>query len=418
MEEINQNSPTSLDFNTEKFEPKDEIEIQQIIKFCYKKNLPIEIVGNQTKLDIGKKMQCAKTLDMSKFSGIIDYKPEELYIKVKAGTPINFVREELKKNKQHLAFEPVNFSKIFKKNSNEGTVGGTLSCNFSGSRRFKVGSARDHILGFKGFNGKGEKIKSGGTVVKNVTGYDLSKLITGSFGTLLAISELTLKVLPLESETKTIIVSGLALEHAMGIMGSAIASSNDPSGAVYYPGNLRNNFVFNDLTHPGSITAIRVEGTKISTEQRINNLTKELVLEDKKLTILDSTQSEIFWEDTRSLKVLSTNDQNILRAVVPPSETINLLNRLKTFHPNYFLDWGGSLIWLELDYLSSQKIDQIRDRILDVNGYLTVIKSPENVKSSSEIFTIDPIKFKISQNIKKSFDPKRIFNPGKMYTGI
>ena len=418
MEEINQNSPTSLDFNTEKFEPKDEIEIQQIIKFCYKKNLPIEIVGNQTKLDIGKKMQCAKTLDMSKFSGIIDYKPEELYIKVKAGTPINFVREELKKNKQHLAFEPVNFSKIFKKNSNEGTVGGTLSCNFSGSRRFKVGSARDHILGFKGFNGKGEKIKSGGTVVKNVTGYDLSKLITGSFGTLLAISELTLKVLPLESETKTIIVSGLALEHAMGIMGSAIASSNDPSGAVYYPGNLRNNFVFNDLTHPGSITAIRVEGTKISTEQRINNLTKELVLEDKKLTILDSTQSEIFWEDTRSLKAVSTNDKNILRAVVPPSETINLLNRLKTFHPNYFLDWGGSLIWLELDYLSSQKIDQIRDRIIDANGYLTVIKSPENVKSSSEIFTIDPIKFKISQNIKKSFDPKRIFNPGKMYTGI
>ena len=418
MEEINQNSPTSLDFNTEKFEPKDEIEIQQIIKFCYKKNLPIEIVGNQTKLDIGKKMQCAKTLDMSKFSGIIDYKPEELYIKVKAGTPINFVREELKKNKQHLAFEPVNFSKIFKKNSNEGTVGGTLSCNFSGSRRFKVGSARDHILGFKGFNGKGEKIKSGGTVVKNVTGYDLSKLITGSFGTLLAISELTLKVLPLESETKTIIVSGLALEHAMGIMGSAIASSNDPSGAVYYPGNLRNNFVFNDLTHPGSITAIRVEGTKISTEQRINNLTKELVLEDKKLTILDSTQSEIFWEDTRSLKAVSTNDKNILRAVVPPSETINLLNRLKTFHPNYFLDWGGSLIWLELDYLSSQKIDQIRDRILNANGYLTVIKSPENVKSSSEIFTIDPIKFKISQNIKKSFDPKRIFNPGKMYTGI
>ena len=418
MEEINQNSPTSLDFNTEKFEPKDEIEIQQIIKFCYKKNLPIEIVGNQTKLDIGKKMQCAKTLDMSKFSGIIDYKPEELYIKVKAGTPINVVREELKKNKQHLAFEPVNFSKIFKKNSNEGTVGGTLSCNFSGSRRFKVGSARDHILGFKGFNGKGEKIKSGGTVVKNVTGYDLSKLITGSFGTLLAISELTLKVLPLESETKTLIVSGLALEHAMGIMGSAIASSNDPSGSVYYPENLRNNFVFNDLTHPGSITAIRVEGTKISTEQRLNNLIKELVLEDKKLTILDSTQSEIFWEDTRSLKAVSTNDKNILRAVVPPSETVNLLNRLKTFHPNYFLDWGGSLIWLELDYLSSQKIDQIRDRILDVNGYLTVIKSPENVKSSSEIFTIDPIKFKISQNIKKSFDPKRIFNPGKMYTGI
>ncbi len=355
---------------------------------------------------------------MSNISGIVDYKPEELYITVKAGTSIKAVQDKLKSNNQHLAFEPTNFSEIFKKNSNEGTVGGTLSCNFSGSRRFKVGSARDHVLGFKGYNGKGEKIKSGGTVVKNVTGYDLSKLVTGSFGTLLVLSEVTLKVLPLQTDTRTIIASGLALEHALGIIGSAISSSNDPSGAVFYPGNFRNHFIFNDLTYPGSITAIRIEGTKTTAEQRTNNLIQDLVLSDKKVTILDNIQSEIFWEDTRSLKVFSKNQRNILRAVVPASETINLINRLKTFHPNYFIDWGGSLIWLELDYLSNQKIEQVRKRILDANGYLTVIKSPENIKSSTEIFTIDPIKFKISQNLKKSFDPKRIFNPGKMYTGI
>ena len=418
MEEINQNSQTFLDFNRETFEPKDENEIQQIIKYCFKKNLPIEIVGSQTKQEIGKKIQCAKTLRMSQFSGIIDYKPEELYIKAKAGTPIKTIQEELKKKNQHLAFEPINFSKIFNTQPNEGTFGGTLSSNFSGSSRFKVGSARDHILGFKGFNGKGEKIKSGGTVVKNVTGYDLSKLITGSFGTLVTLSEITLKVLPLDIETKTIIVSGLPLEHGLAIMGSAISSSNDPSGAIYYPSNLRNNFVFNDLTHKGSITAIRIEGTQISVKQRVANLIDNLSLKDKKLTILDSTQSEIFWEDTRSLKVFSKGQENILRAVVPPSETLNLINRLKNFHPNYFIDWGGSLIWLELDYLSSQKIDQLRQRILAANGYITLIKSGENIKSSSEIFTIDPIKFKISQNIKKRFDPKRILNPGKMYTGI
>ena len=418
MEEINQNSQTFLDFDSDVLKPENENQLQQIIKYCYKKDLPVEIVGARTKNNIGKKLQCAKTLDMSNISGIVDYKPEELYITVKAGTPIKTVQDKLKSNNQHLAFEPTNFSEIFKKDSNEGTVGGTLACNFSGSRRFKVGSGRDHILGFKGYNGRGEKIKSGGTVVKNVTGYDLSKLITGSFGTLLILSEVTLKVLPLQADTKTIIVSGLALEHSLGIMGSAIASSNDPSGVVFYPGSLRSNFVFNDLTHPGSITAIRVEGTKISTEQRINNLVKDLTLIDKNIAVLDSTQSEIFWEDTRSLKVFSKNQRNILRAVVPASETVNLINRLKTFHPNYFIDWGGSLIWLELDYLSNQKIDQIRKRILDINGYLTVIKSSENIKSSSEIFTIDPIKFKISQNLKKSFEPKRIFNPGKMYTGI
>ena len=418
MEEINQNSQTSLDFNLDILKPENEDQLQQMIKHCYKKDLPVEIVGAGTKNDIGKKLQCAKTLDMSNISGIVDYKPEELYITVKAGTPIKTIQDKLKSNNQHLAFEPINFSEIFKKNSNEGTAGGTLSCNFSGSRRFKVGSARDHILGFKGYNGKGEKIKSGGTVVKNVTGYDLSKLVTGSFGTLLALSEVTLKVLPLQTDTKTIIVSELALENALGIIGSAISSSNDPSGAIFYPGNLRNNFVFNDLTHPGSITAIRVEGTKTSTEQRINNLIEDLSLIDKNITVLDNNQSEIFWEDTRALKVFSKNEKNILRAVVPPSETVNLINRLKTFHPGYFIDWGGSLIWLELDYLSNQKIEQIRKRVLDVDGYLTVIKSSENVKSSSEIFTIDPIKFKISQNLKKSFDPKRIFNPGRMYTGI
>ena len=418
MEEINQNSQTSLDFNLDILKPKNEDELQQIIKYCYKKDLPIEIVGARTKNDIGKKLQCAKILDMSNISGIVDYKPEELYITVKAGTPIKTIQDKLKSNNQHLAFEPINFSEIFKKNSNEGTAGGTLSCNFSGSRRFKVGSARDHILGFKGYNGKGEKIKSGGTVVKNVTGYDLSKLVTGSFGTLLVLSEITLKVLPLQTDTKTIIISGLALEHSIEIMRSAIVSSNDPSGAVFYPESLRSDFVFNDLTHPGSITAIRVEGTKKSTEQRINNLFEDLVLAEKKTTILDSNQSEIFWEDTRALKVFSKNGKNLLRAVIPSSETTNLINRLRIFHPNYFIDWVGSLIWLELDYLSNQKIDQIRQRILAVGGYLTVIKSTENVRSSCEIFTIDPVKFKISQNLKKSFDPKRIFNPGKMYTGI
>ena len=222
MEETNQNSQTSLDFNSSILKPKTENDLQEAIIHCYKKDLPIEIVGAGTKNEIGKKFQSAKTLNMSNLSGIIEYKPEELYITAKAGTPIKIIVDELKKNNQHLAFEPTNFSEIFKKNSNEGTIGGTLSCNFSGSRRFKVGSARDHILGFKGYNGKGEKIKSGGTVVKNVTGYDLSKLVTGAFGTLLSLSEITLKVLPLQTDIKTIIVSGLGLEHSLGIMGSAI----------------------------------------------------------------------------------------------------------------------------------------------------------------------------------------------------
>ena len=157
------------------YKPVDEIETSGFIKEIYKKNLPTEIVGTNTKNFIGNKLQCAKVLDLSRLSGIVEYLPEELYIKVKACTPISLIEESLEKNNQQLAFEPIDFGYLKDSKSNKGTAAGQLSCNFSGSRRFKVGSLRDHILGFRGINGKGDIIKSGGTVVKNVTGYDLSK---------------------------------------------------------------------------------------------------------------------------------------------------------------------------------------------------------------------------------------------------
>jgi glycolate oxidase FAD binding subunit len=183
MEE-KQNFQTSQDFSSSVLKPINEKEISEIIKECYKKNISLEVLGLGTKKTIGRNFQFEKTLDLSGYSGIIEYKPEELYIKVKSGTPIKQIRDELDKNNQHLAFEPVDFGFLFSGKNDEGTIGGVMSCNFSGPRRFKTGSVRDHILGFKGVNGRGEKIKSGGTVVKNVTGYDLSKILSGAFGTL------------------------------------------------------------------------------------------------------------------------------------------------------------------------------------------------------------------------------------------
>src|SRR5210317_774801 len=165
------------------FYPKDEIEVSDLVKDFYKKNSSIELTGTNSKNFIGNKTQAANKVSLSKLSGIIEYLPEELYIKVKACTPM----KEIKEGK-----------------TNKGTIGGYLSCNYAGSRRFKVGSVRDHVLGFRGVNGKGDIIKSGGTVVKNVTGYDLSKLISGAFGTLVALTEITLKVLPKKQLSNTI----------------------------------------------------------------------------------------------------------------------------------------------------------------------------------------------------------------------
>ena len=165
MEE-KQNFQTSLDFNQNIFKPSTREEIVEIVKNCYKKSTPLEISGLQSKNKIGRNFQAEKTLDLSNYKGIIDYKPEELYIKVKAGTPISEIEEALKKNNQQLAFEPNDFGYLFSGESNSGSIGGVVACNFAGSRRFKVGSVRDHLLGFQGVNGKGETIKSGGTVVK------------------------------------------------------------------------------------------------------------------------------------------------------------------------------------------------------------------------------------------------------------
>jgi glycolate oxidase FAD binding subunit len=417
MEE-KQNSQTFLDFNQNIFNPSSREEIAEIIRNCYKKNIPLEINGSKSKNKIGRNFQAEKTLDLTSYSGIIDYKPEELYIKVKAGTPINSIIEELDKHDQQLAFEPVDFGFLFNGKSNNGTIGGVISCNFAGPRRFKVGSARDHLLGFQGINGKGEIIKSGGTVVKNVTGYDLCKLISGSFGTLSVLTELSVKVLPKPQSSKTLIINNPHIKKAIEYLGTALSSSSDPSGGVFYPEQFDQSFTFNDLTHKGALTAIRIEGPSNSVDHRIKNLSAELGLLENEYSILESVQTKIFWNKTKNLEIFSNSKKNLLRIVVPISETLSVLQKMKPFEINYFLDWGGSLIWVELEKISLKILREIKDIMQQHSGYFTIIKVEDDLKASADIFTIDPIKYKISEKIKKSFDPKRIFNPGKMYSGI
>ena len=417
MEE-KQNSQTFLDFNQNIFNPSSREEIAEIIRNCYKKNIPLEINGSKSKNKIGRNFQAEKTLDLTSYSGIIDYKPEELYIKVKAGTPINSIIEELDKHDQQLAFEPVDFGFLFNGKSNNGTIGGVISCNFAGPRRFKVGSARDHLLGFQGINGKGEIIKSGGTVVKNVTGYDLCKLISGSFGTLSVLTELSVKVLPKPQSSKTLIINNPHIKKAIEYLGTALSSSSDPSGGVFYPEQFDQSFTFNDLTHKGALTAIRIEGPSNSVDHRIKNLSAELGLLENEYSILESVQTKIFWNKTKNLEVFSNSKKNLLRIVVPISETLSVLQKMKSYDINYFLDWGGSLIWVELEKISLKILREIKDITQQHSGYFTIIKVEDDLKASADIFTIDPIKYKISEKIKKSFDPKRIFNPGKMYSGI
>ncbi len=423
--EEKQNSPTYQDSDSIEY-PKNEKEVSNLIKKFYKSNIPIEIVGSGSKKKIGKSLQCGKTLNLSKINGVVEYFPEELYIKVKACTPIKQIEEELKKNKQQLAFEPIDFGILLSDVSDYGTAGGQVSCNISGPRRFKVGSVRDHVLGFRGVNGRGEIIKSGGIVVKNVTGYDLSKLICGSYGTLAALTEITFKVLPAPEESKTLIIHNQKIETALYFLDKSISSSNDISGAIFLPKepevlgcvmNIEKTFKLNDLKHEGSLTAIRVEGSKKSTDQRIENLIKELQIINHNISILESHQSEIFWNKVKSLEFFSSSKNSIVRIVIPPSEASNLIYQL-SHKFKYYLDWGGALVWMEAFELSEEMFESIRKKVVKLGGYVTMIKNSDYLPYVEDVFTINRDRFNISQNIKKSFDPKRILNPGKMYTGI
>ena len=403
--------------------PKSEAEVSSIIKEAYKKKLPIEICGSNSKKFIGYNVQTAKTLNLSNINGVLEYLPEELYIKVKPGTPLKEVEETLEKNNQELAFEPTDFGFIYDGKSNKGTVGGCIACNFAGSRRFKSGSVRDFVLGFRGVNGKGDIIKSGGTVVKNVTGYDLSKLVSGSFGTLVALTEITLKVSPKKTSQNTIIIYEKEPKKISLLFDQVLSSSNEISGAVFVPDepvnkkfdqNKKNVFKFNDLDQEGPFFALRIEGDQKSTKERIKDITNEMNLKKYKTSHLDVYQSIPFWKKINSLELFTGTKNNILRAVVPPSKCEMIIRNLKNKY-KYFVDWSGSLFWIEVCDKDNEAIKELKSMILANDGYLTIIKKSENFEYSENIFTINDVKLMISKKIKESFDPKGLFNPGKMY---
>ena len=408
------------------YKPTNEKETANFIREIYNNNLPTKIIGTNSKSFIGNKIQCAKVLDLSSLSGIVEYLPEELYIKVKACTPISLIEETLEKNNQQLAFEPIDFGYIKDFKSNKGTAAGQLSCNFSGSRRFKVGSIRDHVLGFRGINGKGNIIKSGGVVVKNVTGYDLSKLVTGSFGTLVALTEITFKVLPKKDSINTIVVYSEDNKIITNLFDLLLSSSNEISGSVYIPHEPKNNnytinrekiLKFNDLKSEAPFLALRIEGSKKSIEERSKEIFKELELKKMKTSILDFYQSKLFWEKINNIELFSGTKNNLLRAVIPPAKTLDLMKYLKN-NFKYYIDWCGSLFWIEALDNENERIKEIKEMVIKLGGYLSIIKSSKNLSADINLFTINDTRLLLSKKIKESFDPKNLLNPGKMYREV
>src|SRR5215204_2510994 len=259
--------------------PRDATDVEHAVQWALGEGKALEIVGQGSKRAIGRPAQTDLTLDLSGLSGVTLYEPEELVLSAKAGTPLAEIEALVASKNQMLAFEPMNYGPILGGVPERGTIGGALAANLSGPRRIKTGAARDHFLGFSAVSGRGETFKSGGRVVKNVTGYDLCKLLAGSWGTLAVMTEVTLKVMPRPESERTLVLSGLDDVTANRAMTAALGSPYDVSGAAHLP-----NSAFRPATgalaglssQGRAITLLRLEGIAASVADRANSLGKTL----------------------------------------------------------------------------------------------------------------------------------------------
>ena len=396
------------------FSAKSEQEVSDFIFENYSKNNPLEIVGHNTK-KIGRIIQSSKTLSLGLMSGILEYFPEELYIKVLPGTSLSEIELTLKEKNQFLGFEPNDLGYIYTGKSNPGSIGGVVACNLSGPGRFKNGALRDHVLGFKAVNGSGAKIKSGGTVVKNVTGYDLSKVVSGSYGTLCAITEINLKVSPIPEYEETFLINNINYIQALQIFQIALDSSLEISGACFFPNDNVSFLTLNDVKKDSSALGLRIQGPKTSVTERMQTLAK--MFKDRSVVNLDMYQTSIFWREVKNLEGFSNNEVYICKISLPVTNMGNFLKHFENINFKYFLDWGGNIAWCALS--NQRDLDQMRIFCLKHDGHLTVLRADDNFRKSEEFLTNSNPNLRIlSKKLKESFDPKGILNPNKMYAGI
>ena len=408
-----------------RFAPADLDELRDAIGEAVAVEEPLEVVAGGSKRGLGRPLQLPRMLDLSRLAGIRDYQPSELVLTAGAATPIEEIDAALAEARQMLAFEPPDWGALFglpASVSRWRTLGGVLACNLSGPRRIKVGAARDHFLGFRGVSGRGEVFKAGGKVVKNVTGYDLCKLMAGSFGTLAALEEVTVKVLPQPESLSTVILRGLDAPAAVRILSRALASPHEISGAVYIPAPPTAGLI--SLFGSTAVTALRLEGPQPSVIFRRERLLAELG-SDCEGSSLDDEASIAFWRAVRDvLPLAGFGDRAIWRVSVAPSRGGELgeaiAHRLDTA---WYLDWAGGLVWAAIAGAEDGGAAVIRHAIRGADGrgtgHATLIKGSPDLRRSVPVFEPQPPPLAaLAGRIKQGFDPRRILNPGRMAKGF
>ena len=394
--------------------PRDAREVEDAVKWALAHEKALEVTGHGSKRAIGRPSQTDLTLDLSALSGVTLYEPQELVLSAKAGTPIAEIEHLLNEHNQELAFEPLDYGPLLGGAPDAGTIGGALAANLSGPRRIKAGAARDHFLGVTAVTGRGDTIKSGGRVVKNVTGYDLCKVIAGSWGTLVAMTDVTIKVLPKAETEATVIVHGLDDAQAAAAMAAAMGSSFDVSGAAHLPDHVASRF--DGLPDARAATALRLEGVAPSVAHRSKALAA-LMKPFGERTLLDDNELRALWRSVRDVKAFAatdTIDRPVWRIYTAPGQGHKIAARI-TPAAQMFYDWAGGLIWVAMPLAGEPDARAIRAAVAECGGHATLIRAPASVRASVDVFQPqDKSVAALEKRVKESFDPKGVLNPGRI----
>jgi glycolate oxidase FAD binding subunit len=392
-----------------RFRPSDERELVDVVAAAVAREEPLEIIAGGSKRGLGRPLQTPHTLDVAALSGIRSYEPEELVLTAGAATPMAKIDAALDKAGQMLAFEPPDWRALLGSGDASPTLGGVIACNLAGPRRIKQGAARDHFLGFRGVSGRGDAFKAGGRVVKNVTGYDLCKLIAGSYGTLVALTEVTMKVLPRPEDSRSILVRGLDDAAAQRAMSEALNSSHEVSGAAHLPQG--------ESGRDKPLTLLRLEGPEPSVAARATALTQELAtfgaIEEAR-----GAESLRLWRSLRDAAPFAAlGDRAVWRVSVPPTAgpavAADVARRRDARH---FFDWGGGLVWLAVAGAEDGGGAAIRGALGASGGHATLIRGAPALRAAVPVFQPQaPALAALSRRVKESFDPKRVLSRGRMY---
>jgi glycolate oxidase FAD binding subunit len=405
---------------TQTLKPSTAPQLRDAIAWAAAGEAALEVVGGRTKRGLGRPLQASHTLDLSAMTGVVSYEPAELVLTARAGTRMAEIEALLQHNRQILAFEPPDLSKLY--GSNDGaTIGGAVACNLAGPRRIKVGAARDHFLGMSGVSGRGEAFKAGGKVVKNVTGYDLCKLLAGSFGTLAVMDEVTLKVLPAPEKSRTVLVIGLDDARAVAAMAAALNSPFEVSGAAHLPGAVAARSAVSYLRKAAdAVTALRIEGTAVSVAARCGGL-RGLLRDLGALEELHTMNSATLWREIRDVAPLLPDAGRVVwRISVPPADGASIAAAISAARAaEIFYDWGGGLLWIATDTAEDGGVAPIRAAVATTGGHATLIRAADALRAAVPVFEPQPGALgALAARVKDSFDPKRILNPGRMVAGV